>query len=82
MHITYSFTDNLDLRPERGGRIYFGGKDAPYAALGEQYAPTIYGNGNRPWEYNATTSILGLGYHDVIGGNDQLKVNATWTSER
>ncbi|ATL49380.1 hypothetical protein COR50_20580 [Chitinophaga caeni] len=63
MHITYKFVDNLDLRPEKGGKVYFGG-------------------GNRPWQYNAASSVLGVPYHDVVGGNDKMKVKATWTSDR
>jgi RHS repeat-associated protein len=73
MSITYSFTDNFDLRPERDGKVFFGGSgNSPFSSQG----------GNRPWQYNAATSVLGLGYHDLFGGNDQMKVNATWTSER
>ena len=71
MNITYQFTDNFDLRPENGDKVYFGGTgDSPFPS----------GGGYRPWEYNAATSILGVPYHDVVGGNDKLKVNATWQS--
>jgi hypothetical protein len=73
MHITYTFTDNFDLRPERDGKVYFGGSgNSPFSSRG----------GHRPWEYNAATSILGVPYHDVMGGNDKMKITATWTSNR
>ncbi len=32
--------------------------------------------------YNTATGILGTGYHDILGGNDELKINAEWTSKR
>jgi hypothetical protein len=32
--------------------------------------------------YNNVTDILGPMYHDFIGGNDQLKLKATWTIKR
>lgn len=82
MHITYSFTDNLDLRPERGGKVYFGGSDAPLAGVGDLLTPNTYGGGSRPVGYNAVSSILGVPYHDIAGGNDKMKINATWTSDR
>lgn len=73
MNITYQFTDNFDLRPERGGKVYFGGSgNSPFSS----------GGGIRPWQYNGATSILGVPYHDVVGGNDKLKTNATWQSTR
>ena len=28
--------------------------------------------------YNNVTKVLGFLYHDVLGGNDQMRVNATW----
>ncbi len=31
-------------------------------------------------EYNTACKILGYLYHDVCGGNDQMKVNASWGS--
>lgn len=40
------------------------------------------GGGNRPWQYNAATNILGVPYHDVIGGNDLLSIKATWQTTR
>ena len=73
MNITYSFTDNFDLRPEQGGKVYFGGSgNSPFSS----------GGGQRPWQYNAATSVLGVPYHDILGGNDQMKINATWQSNR
>jgi hypothetical protein len=30
--------------------------------------------------YNTATSILGFFYHDVFGGNDQMKISATWST--
>ena len=73
MNITYSFQDKFDLRPENGNRWFWGGSgDSPFSNMG----------GRRPWQYNGATSILGIPYHDVVGGNDQLKVKATWSSER
>jgi YD repeat-containing protein len=82
MNITYSFEDHLDLRPERGGKVYFGGKDAPLSGIGERYAPDMYGGGSRPSMYNVATSVLGVPYHDVVGGNDNMKVRAKWSSTR
>ena len=35
---------------------------------------------NRSTEYNIACTILGFLYHDVCGGNDQMKVNASWNS--
>ena len=35
---------------------------------------------NRSTEYNIACTILGFLYHDVCGGNDKMKVNASWTS--
>ena len=73
MNITYNIVDNYDLRPEKGGKVYFGGKgNSPFSS----------GDGRRPWQYNAVNSTLGVGYHDLIGGNDQMKVFATWQSNR
>lgn len=34
--------------------------------------------GGRNEAYDATTKVLGFFYHDVCGGNDQMRVNATW----
>ena len=34
----------------------------------------------RSKEYNIACSILGFLYHDVCGGNDKMKVNASWGS--
>lgn len=31
--------------------------------------------------YNTATKILGFLYHDVLGGNDQMRVNASWTKK-
>ncbi len=28
--------------------------------------------------YNKTTTIFGFLYHDVLGGNDKMRVNASW----
>jgi len=36
---------------------------------------------NRSDAYNNTTTILGFIYHDVLGGNDKMKIKASWTSE-
>jgi RHS repeat-associated protein len=73
MNITYQFVDNLDLRPEKDGKVFFGGSgNSPFSSEG----------GSRPWQYNAASSVLGVPYHDVVGGNDKMKVKATWTSER
>ncbi|MDJ1486435.1 RHS repeat-associated core domain-containing protein, partial [Cytophagaceae bacterium YF14B1] len=73
MHITHSFQDNFDLRPEKGGKIYFGGSgNSPFSS----------GGGKRPWLYNAACSVLGVPYHDIVGGNDKMKINATWTSDK
>ncbi|RYE57185.1 MAG: hypothetical protein EOP48_06345 [Sphingobacteriales bacterium] len=71
--IHYKFVDILDLRPERGGKVYFGGKGN---------SPFSKGEGTRPWQYNAASSIFGIPYHDILGGNDKMKVKVTWTSER
>jgi len=32
--------------------------------------------------YNDITTVTGAAYHDVVGGNDELKINAKWTSKR
>jgi RHS repeat-associated protein len=32
--------------------------------------------------YNTATNILGTFYHDIFGGNDQLKIKAIWESEK
>jgi hypothetical protein len=32
--------------------------------------------------YNKVTDVLGPMYHDFVGGNDQLKLKATWTTKR
>ncbi|MBQ4822928.1 hypothetical protein, partial [Aquimarina sp. MMG016] len=72
INITYQFSDSFDLRPEKGGKIYFGGTgNSPFSKEG----------GTRPWQYNAATTILGIPYHDILGGNDKLKINGTWSSE-
>lgn len=34
----------------------------------------------RSSEYNRITSFFGFLYHDLVGGNDKMKVKATWTS--
>ncbi len=34
---------------------------------------------NRTWEYNAICTVLGFLYHDVLGGNDELKITANWS---
>ena len=34
--------------------------------------------GGRNEAYDATTKVLGFFYHDICGGNDQMRVNATW----
>jgi S1-C subfamily serine protease len=52
------------------------------SALNSGITHGVISSHNRPWQYNATTSILGLGYHDLFGGNDKMKVNATWQSNR
>jgi RHS repeat-associated protein len=39
------------------------------------------GNGHTP-AYNTVTNFLGPLYHDVVGGNDQLKIKAVWTTRR
>ena len=36
--------------------------------------------GNRSDAYNKVTTILGFLYHDVLGGNDKMRVNASWTT--
>ena len=69
MNITYSFSDDHNLRPERGGKVYFGGSGN---------SPFSYGGGQRPWQYNAITSIGGLLYHDILGGNDKMKIKCTF----
>lgn len=33
---------------------------------------------NRNNEYNLVTTIFGFLYHDIIGGNDMMKVSASW----
>jgi hypothetical protein len=38
--------------------------------------------GDRGFEYNTITTILGLLYHDFVGGNDQLSIYATWHQDR
>jgi len=30
--------------------------------------------------YNTATEVLGFLYHDVLGGNDQMRVNASWSN--
>lgn len=35
---------------------------------------------NRSKEYNLACIILGFLYHDVCGGNDKMRVNASWSS--
>lgn len=73
MNITYQFVDNLDLRPEKDGKIFFGGSgNSPFSSKG----------GSRPWQYNAASSVLGVPYHDVVDDNDKMKVKATWTNQR
>ena len=37
-------------------------------------------NNGRSVEYNRVTSITGFLYHDVLGGNDKMKVTATWST--
>ena len=37
--------------------------------------------GRRSNEYNAICCVLGFLYHDVIGGNDELKITANWNIE-
>ncbi len=32
--------------------------------------------------YNTATGVLGTAYHDVLGGNDELRINAEWISKR
>jgi hypothetical protein len=36
--------------------------------------------GSRSMEYNAICAVLGFLYHDVLGGSDELKVQAYWTT--
>ena len=36
--------------------------------------------GGRSMEYNAICTVLGFVYHDVLGGSDELKVQAYWTT--
>lgn len=36
----------------------------------------------RSGAYNTTNTILGGLYHDVIGGNDKLKIKAKWSSRK
>ena len=35
---------------------------------------------SRSMEYNAACVILGFLYHDILGGSDELKVKAKWTT--
>ncbi|MCC6298613.1 MAG: Ig-like domain repeat protein [Anaerolineales bacterium] len=37
---------------------------------------------DRSSAYNAVTKVLGLLYHDILGGNNQMQVQANWSSER
>ncbi len=36
--------------------------------------------GGRSMEYNAICTVLGFLYHDVLGGSDELQVQAYWTT--
>ncbi len=36
---------------------------------------------SRSMEYNAICAVLGFIYHDAIGCNDELSLNAKWTIE-
>lgn len=36
--------------------------------------------GGRSGAYNTITTVTGILYHDVVGGNDQLKVQAHWSN--
>lgn len=36
---------------------------------------------NRSKEYNAICCVLGFLYHDVVGGNDELKIISNWKTE-
>ena len=35
----------------------------------------------RSMEYNAICVVMGFLYHDVVGGNDKLKIKANWKTE-
>ncbi|MGJ8737507.1 hypothetical protein [Zobellia laminariae] len=35
---------------------------------------------NRSLEYNAACAILGFVYHDLLGGSDEMKTKAKWTT--
>ena len=37
--------------------------------------------GNRSLEYNAICFVLGFLYHDLVGGSDELRINARWKTE-
>ena len=42
-------------------------------------------HGNTVWgedAYNDVTKVTGTLYHDAAGGNDQLKIKATWSTTR
>ncbi|MCG8701759.1 MAG: hypothetical protein MI922_27145, partial [Bacteroidales bacterium] len=36
---------------------------------------------SRSMEYNAACAVLGYIYHDVVGGNDELRIHASWSVE-
>ena len=36
---------------------------------------------HRSTGYNAICFVLGFLYHDIMGGNDELKINANWKTE-
>jgi len=37
---------------------------------------------DRSSAYNAVTKILGFLYHDILGGNNEMQVQAHWSNDR
>jgi RHS repeat-associated protein len=40
----------------------------------------LRGSAGRSDEYNKATGVLGYLYHDILGGNDKMKVKAKWST--